>query len=514
MILKDLIQDMDRGEPGLKAAGPVLEEDALHLEITSVHYRAQDVKPGGLFVAIPGHMADGHDFIDQAQKNGASAVAVQKEVDTDLLTLRVHDTRKALAGIAANFYGRPSQDLFIVGITGTNGKTTTSYLIENILAKAGYHTGVIGTINYRFSGKEYKNPVTTPESLDLQRILAQMKESGITHVIMEVSSHALDLHRTDHCWIDVGVFTNLTQDHLDYHQDMDAYWTCKKKLFTDILNSGPKKGRTKAVINGEDPKGKELDGLLAMDKITTGFSSPNKVRPEITKNGQSGMAGRIITPGGSFDFSSSLVGRFNQQNILNAVGVGWAMGISMEAMKYGIQDTLSIPGRLESIQNPTGRHVYVDFAHTPDALKNVLLALKAVSDRKMICIFGCGGDRDTGKRPQMGEIAGKHCDIAVVTSDNPRTEAPEDIIRQIIKGVRTAGREEHEAAAFMNNAELRGYVVEPDRKKAIRLGISIAEPGDTVLIAGKGHETYQILGKNTISFDDREEARKALKQQK
>jgi UDP-N-acetylmuramyl-tripeptide synthetase len=481
-------------------------------DIASLHARAQNVQPGGLFVAIQGYAADGHDYIGQALEKGAVAVVVQKPVNlsSGIPLIEVEDTRRALAALAACFYGHPSEKLVVVGITGTNGKTTTSYLVERILLQAGYAPGVIGTVNYRYAGETYDNPVTTPESLDLQRILDRMLAAGVTHVVLEVSSHALDLHRVDGCWMDVGVFTNLSQDHLDYHKDMERYWRCKKTLFTDILRSGPKHKRAAAVINRNDPKGEELARIAGLKKITVGDAPDNTVRSDISKQDLSGIAGRIDTPAGSFDFRSALVGRYNCENILCAAGVAVALDIPTAAIKAGIENAAVIPGRLEPIPNQEQRFVYVDYAHTPDALRNVLAALTAIAGRRVLCVFGCGGDRDRGKRPQMGKIAAQMCDLAVVTSDNPRSEAPLVIIDQILVGTRQVCRREYSAVELGNGTPEKGYAVEPDRRKAIRLAIAASRPGDTVLIAGKGHETYQILGGKTIAFDDRTVAAQAL----
>jgi len=377
-------------------------------DISSVHYRAQDVKPGGLFVAIPGLAADGHDFIDQARMRGALAIISQKPVQPDnsvtqntgqvkakqikknLTIIEVDNSRKALAEISAAFFGNPSQKLNIIGITGTNGKTTTAYLIESMLSTAGLKTGVIGTINYRYMGKVFENPVTTPESLDLQKIMSEMLKEGVTHVVLEVSSHAIDLFRVENCWIDTGVFTNLTQDHLDYHGDMNSYWLCKKRMFAEYLPSGPKKERALAVINRDNPKGRELFNILPVRGISTGHSADNTIWPKNIKHDLSGIAGNISTPAGSFDFKSPLVGKHNIENILSATGVGTSLDLSLDDIKAGIENVFFIPGRLERITGNNGRFVYVDYAHTPDALGNVLTSLKAVSDKKIICVFDAG----------------------------------------------------------------------------------------------------------------------------
>ena len=482
-------------------------------EIRSIHYRSQDVKPGGLFVAIAGLAADGHDYIDDAIESGAVAVVSQKEIKGKTLNIRVADTRQALADIATCFFGNPSERLTVIGITGTNGKTTSAYLVESILQQAGFEVGVIGTINYRYAGQIFDNPITTPESLDLQRILADMLRTGVSHVVMEASSHAIDLCRIRNCRFDVAVFINLSQDHLDFHGDMESYWASKKKLFTEYLVEGPKKGHAVAVINCDDKKGSELVEILKVPVIKTG-SGPGVSITVCANNARfdrNGIAGEIATPGGKFDFESRLVGKHNLENILCAAGVGSALNLAVEDLKSGIEAVSVIPGRLEHIENDVGRFVYVDYAHTPNALENVIRALSAVMQRRMICVFGCGGDRDKDKRPLMGEIAARLCDLSVVTSDNPRTEDPMAIIAQILEGTRKANSREYSASALKDGFEEKGYVVESDRQQAIQLGIAVSEAGDTVLIAGKGHETYQILGTSTIAFDDREEARKALR---
>ncbi|MBW1724966.1 MAG: UDP-N-acetylmuramoyl-L-alanyl-D-glutamate--2,6-diaminopimelate ligase, partial [Deltaproteobacteria bacterium] len=345
-------------------------------EIGSIHYRAQDVEPGGLFIAIKGLVADGHDFIDDALSRGASAIVTQKPVNRESVIIEVENTRRALATISGRFYSNPAEKLFLIGITGTNGKTTTAFLIEQILSQAGINVGVIGTLNYRYSGKTFQNPITTPESLDLQKILAQMLEEGITHVVMEVSSHALDLDRVFNCKFDLAVFTNLTQDHLDYHKDMESYWSCKKRLFTEIL--GPKSGnyRAMAVINHNDEKGKQLIHMLEaksdeISVLSAGFSDKTGIWAERFDYNLTGISGRISTPEGFFEFKSSLVGQHNLENLLCATGIGIALDVSLDIIKKAIESVVAVPGRLETIPNDNNRFVYVDYAHTPDALENV-----------------------------------------------------------------------------------------------------------------------------------------------
>jgi UDP-N-acetylmuramoyl-L-alanyl-D-glutamate--2,6-diaminopimelate ligase/murE/murF fusion protein len=503
--------------------GGMPQADLIDMDIESIHYRAQEVQPGGMFVAIKGQTADGHDFMHQAVQKGAAAVVIQKEpsqpylnqclaraVQTEAIIIKVPDTRKAMADLAARFYGEPSEDMTLIGITGTNGKTTVAYLIESILLKAGHKTGVIGTINYRYADQTFNNPMTTPESPDLHRILAQMRAAGVTHVVMEASSHAMDLYRVRGCWFDVAVFTNLSQDHLDFHGNMQAYWSSKKKLFTDYLAQGPKMERAVAVINCNDPRGRELTDSLPMRVVKTGSNPDCEIRIENYQCELIGTTGKAATPGGSFDFKTPLVGVHNVENILNATGVGSALKIGPSAIKEGIEALSAIPGRLESITNNTGRYVYVDYAHTPDALENAVSAIKEIAPARIICVFGCGGDRDQKKRPLMGEVVARLCDLAIVTSDNPRTENPLAIIEQILPGVRQARGVEYSPGDLRNGYEAKGSVVEPDRRRAIELGINVSRPDDAVLIAGKGHETYQIIGNTTIDFDDREEARKVL----
>jgi murE/murF fusion protein len=484
-------------------------------EIISIHYKAQDVKPGGLFVAIPGLVADGHEFIDEALSKGASVLVTQKLVERESVVIEVENSRKALSTISSRYYSNPSEKLTMIGITGTNGKTTTARLIEGMLLEAGIKAGVIGTLNYRYSGKMYENPMTTPESLDLQKILAEMVNDGITHAVMEVTSHAIDQDRIYDCSFDIKVFTNLSQDHLDYHGDMTSYWLCKKRMFTGIFEPGSNEGKVFAILNHNDERGKELINELEerpgeQAVISVGFSDSNAIWPQDFSYDMTGITGNISTHAGAFQFKSPLVGRYNLENILSTVGVGVALNLSLKTIKAGIEAVNIVPGRLEPIPNDHNRFVYVDYAHTPDALKNVLSALRASAGGRLICVFGCGGNRDKTKRPQMGQIAGKLSDLTVVTSDNPRTEQPLEIINQILEGTDKTTTNAYIPSDLKTGFQKKGYVVEPDRRRAIQLAILVSRPGDTVLIAGKGDETYQIIGDRTIAFDDRKEAEQAL----
>jgi len=480
--------------------------------VGSLHYGSREVVPGGIFFAIPGFAADGHAYIDDACRRGALAVVAEKQLETGIPVLQVVNSRAALALAAAAFYGRPSEALTVIGLTGTNGKTTVSYLVENMLRQAGLPSGVIGTVNYRYGDQIMPAARTTPESLDLQRILAEMRRHGVTHVVMEVASHGLDLHRVDACHFDVAAFTNLTQDHLDFHGDMERYWASKKSLFTRHLFQGTKVPRARAVLNREDPHGRALAAELAGERSVTTFgrTTASDIWPDIKRNDLNGLEAVLHTPRGSIAMTSPLVGAHNLENILAAAGCGLALGLPLADIRAGIAATRAVPGRLEPIPDRHGRFVYVDYAHTPDALENVLRALDALRQRRLICVFGCGGDRDRRKRPLMGEIAARLSDLAVVTSDNPRTEDPLAIINDALEGVRRAAPQALTAEEVHNGFEPPGHIVVPDRREAIALAIRSAQPGDTVLIAGKGHETYQIIGRTTIPFDDREEARRAL----
>jgi UDP-N-acetylmuramoyl-L-alanyl-D-glutamate--2,6-diaminopimelate ligase len=373
--------------------------------------------------------------------------------------------------------------------------------------------GVIGTVNYRYREKQYPNPLTTPESLDLQRILAEMRSAGVTHVVMEVSSHGVALDRVWNCWFDVGVFTNLSQDHLDFHGDMEHYWSCKKMFFTHCLTSGPKSGNVKAVINTEHDRGRELEREISdiMTVIPVSRADTGMVHPLHLRLDQKGIKGVIQSPAGEVAIDSQLVGRFNLENIVCAAGVAAALDVSKGDMERGITSLTHVPGRLEPIVNNAKRHVFVDYAHTPDALENVLATLREILPGRLICIFGCGGDRDKTKRSQMGRIVIQYADLAIITSDNPRTENPDSIIADILKGVESSALHQYQPAEIVKGFEEKGFAVEPDRDKAIILGIGTSREGDAVLIAGKGHETYQIIGKQVFPFDDRVKAARALK---
>ena len=483
-------------------ASSSLKEDP---EIYAVCYSSKDVVPGSLFVAIKGLQSDGYEYISDALRKGAVAVLAEKPYPSH--TLVTENTRKALPEISARFYEDPSQKITLIGVVGTNGKTTTTYLLESILEAAGYNVGVIGTINYRYNDNAYGNPMTTPESTDVQRILMQMYEQGVTHAIMEVSSHSIDLHRVDACAFDVGIFTNFTQDHLDYHQTMDAYWHAKETFFTTILAESSKENRT-AVINANDPKGKVLSEKTHIPYLFTGMDPAYDIFIKIEDHTINGITGCLFNGNEKIQIHSSLCGDFNIENISSAAGGARALQVSMDAVQKGIAALKGVPGRLEKVENNSNRYVFVDYAHTPDALKHALETLRNVSDRRLICVFGCGGNRDTQKRPLMGNISTKLADITIITTDNPRSEDPASILRDIEKGI------DSHIPKWETKKEIdlstHGYMVIADRKKAIQTAIQIATETDVVLIVGKGHENYQILGDRTIYFDDYTEAKNAL----
>jgi UDP-N-acetylmuramoyl-L-alanyl-D-glutamate--2,6-diaminopimelate ligase len=435
---------------------------------------------------------------------------------TGTVLIRVADVRRAMGLWSAYFFGAPSRRLRLVGITGTNGETTCSYLVESMAAAAGMTPGVIGTINYRYGAHHIPSHHTTPESVDLESLLADMVRSGVNAVAMEVSSHALAQERVRGLEFDAALFTNLSRDHLDYHASMEDYFAAKSKLFTDYLAGGGKPKRS-AVIYGPDPHGAELVEMIrgtGLEIWTYGEESQWNVHPVDVQSDVAGLRGKIRAADRAIEFSSSMIGAANLQNILGATAVACALGLKSEAIAAGIERLAAVPGRLEKVENKKGVSVLVDYAHTPDALEKVLLAVRPLTQRRVFAVFGCGGDRDRGKRPVMGEIAARLSDVVVVTSDNPRTEDPVSITAEIEAGLRRSGKAKippPELGTGSGQLETEnGYYVEPDRRAAIRAALASARPGDVVLIAGKGHEDYQILGKRKIDFDDRKVAREEL----
>ena len=468
--------------------------------------------PGALFFALKGAAADGHRFIGQAEEAGAAAVLLENErfAPAGIPWIKAADGRAAMARVAAAFNGNPTARLPLIGITGTNGKTTTTYLIEAMLTAAGTPAAVLGTIAYRFGDVCIEASHTTPESTELQAALRQLADAGAASFVMEVSSHALEQKRVDGCHFDVGVFSNLTRDHLDYHGDMERYFAAKLRLFRELLRPDGVKPHRRAVVNLDDPSGRAVAAAAACPVVTYGIDHAADVTPHDVSLTVSGISGVLVTPAGEISFSSRLLGRFNLSNILAAAGAGIALGLPPEAIRAGIERHATVPGRLERVENTRGVTCLVDYAHTGDALENVLTTVRQIAAGRIITVFGCGGDRDNGKRPVMGRIAAHYSDLAIVTSDNPRTEDPMAIITQILAGIEPMGLKQLPTEAVTADFTGPCFSVCENRREAIRLASRAARPGDIILLAGKGHEDYQILGTVKYHFDDREEAARAL----
>jgi UDP-N-acetylmuramoyl-L-alanyl-D-glutamate--2,6-diaminopimelate ligase len=460
---------------------------------TALTCDSRSILPGSLFVALRGSVYDGHQFVKDAADAGAGAAVVDTVCESvDLPQIRVSDTLAALPRIAANFYGHPSRAMRMIGITGSNGKTTSTLILENILQGYGESVGLIGTIEYHYANQKIEASNTTPLPHELQRLLHEMLQAGCTCVVMEVSSHGLVLHRVDEIVYDIALFTNLSQDHLDFHKDMDDYREAKKLLFTHHL-----KPDGLIILNRDDQAGRTYEQELTHQNILTySIRCDADFRATEIQLGIDGSQFNLHTPGGSREIETRLIGRHNVENLLGVTAAAWAYGVPLDRIVEGIQTFNAVPGRLESIENSIGAQVVVDYSHTPDALEKCLEALQAIPHERIITIFGCGGDRDRKKRPLMGEIALRLSDVTIVTSDNPRTEDPDRIIEDIVAGM-TSGK---------------SYRVIPDRHEAIRAGVEELDTGDILLIAGKGHENYQILGRQKVHFDDREEARRYLRE--
>jgi UDP-N-acetylmuramoyl-L-alanyl-D-glutamate--2,6-diaminopimelate ligase len=468
------------------------------------------VQAGDLFVAVPGTKSDGARFVSDALVNGAAAIVAEREptpaelAGRDVAWIVVPNARRALGLVAANHFGA-ARELALTGVTGTNGKTTFTYLLEAILAAAGRRPGVVGTVTYRYGGQAVAAPLTTPGALALHSLFADMRRVGTTDAVMEVSSIALDQSRVAGCRYRVAALTNVTQDHLDYHGTMERYFEAKTILFRELLAPDGV-----AVLFADREDGRRMRPHVRGNVLTLSTSGADgaDVRVVDCRLDDRGIHASFATPAGRLDIQSRLVGDFNLANLTLAVGAALGLGLPLSAIAAGIAEQGGVPGRLERVDNDAGVLCLVDYAHTPDALERAMAAVRPVTRGRLIVVFGCGGDRDPGKRPIMGEAAGRQADLAVVTSDNPRTEDPRRILEMVVDGVRRSGAAERSAAEL--RAAERGYHVEIDRRLAIRLAIAAARPGDTVLLAGKGHEDYQILGTQKIHFDDREEATAAF----
>lgn len=467
-------------------------------DVTSISYDSREAKPGGLFVAFKGQRFDGHGFIADAVGRGAVAVvaddaAAIERLCPDVPVVLVPDSRRAMPVLAATFYDHPSRRLKLVGVTGTKGKTTTTYLIEGALRHSGLLAGVVGTLGARIGGRSVPLDRTTPESVDLQDLLAQMVSAGAYAAAMEVSSHALAMRRTEGCEYDAGVFTNLTHDHLDFHGSLEEYLQTKLTLFSEYPRSSGKKFT--AVVNADDPACERVREAVCGDVITYGIRNPADLQAESVSADATGVAFRLVSQAGRMQVRLSLGGMFNVYNSLAATGAALALGLEMTNVIAGLESVSAVDGRFESVDCGQDFAVIVDYAHSPDSLDSVLKSARELTDGRLICLFGCGGDRDRMKRPVMGRIAAELADICIVTSDNPRSEEPAEIIAEILEG--------------MNGTQTAVEAI-ADRRDAIRYALDAAQPGDLVLIAGKGHETYQIFRDQTIHFDDREVARELL----
>lgn len=481
MDLREILNDAE-----LKSQGKVKA-----LNINKVTDDSRQVSPGDLFVAVKGHSMDASEFIDSAIKRGARAIVTEKDFEPPkgVVKILVDDTRAAMSVIADNFYGHPSRWLKVVGVTGTNGKTTITYLIEGMIKAAGSDAGVIGTINYRFKERVLPARNTTPGPLELQRILAEMVKSRIGYAVMEVSSHSLDQGRVERVLFDVAIFTNLTSDHLDYHKTADNYFNAKTKLFDKLKTKGT------AILNIDDKRIASLKESIKRRVISYGIKGKCDVTAKDIKLSMDGTKFIVKAPGMSFEIYTKLIGMHNVSNILASVAAALALKIPKEAIIKGIRSVERVNGRLDAIETVQPFKVFVDFAHTEDALFNVLSLLREVAKSRIITVFGCGGDRDRTKRPLMGRVACEYSDRVIITSDNPRFEEPKSIIDEIESGIKDK---------FSN------YDIVIDRKDAIAKALSMASKGDIVIIAGKGHESCQIIKERVIPFDDREIALEIL----
>jgi UDP-N-acetylmuramoyl-L-alanyl-D-glutamate--2,6-diaminopimelate ligase len=468
------VSDLAAIIPGAQISGP-------DKDIASVKMNSSNIQPGDAFIAVKGSVTDGHNYIPDAITAGAGIIICNHEGCTALpgaTFIRVADTKSALRAVLPVLYPHAT-GVSLIGITGTNGKTTTTYLMEAVLKDAGINPGVLGTINMRYADVTIASAITTPGPIELFESLETMSSAGVDACIMEVSSHALDQDRLAGIRFDYAIFTNLSQDHLDYHRDMDTYFLAKKRLFEDYLAGV-------AIINIDDPYGQELANGLE-NPITYGHLPGAMIRTTSLEHTPSGLTVRLATPDGPVVLNSFLLGDINVYNIMATVALCRAMGIDMQSVISGIGTLKSVPGRMERVDNPYGLKIIVDYAHTPAALETALASAKGLTTGRLIAVFGCGGDRDQAKRPMMGKIASELADVLIVTSDNPRTEDPRAIIDDISEGI-------------TDNAHV---MVEPDRAEAIKLAVTSMENDDCLIIAGKGHEDYQIIGTAKKPFDDK-----------
>ncbi|MEA3560264.1 MAG: UDP-N-acetylmuramoyl-L-alanyl-D-glutamate--2,6-diaminopimelate ligase [Candidatus Omnitrophota bacterium] len=469
-----------------------LEQGFAEIDIAGLSDNSRSVKEGYLFIAVAGSRFDGHNFVKQAVSKGARAVILEQDIPLekkDVSKILVPDTKKILPKLASRFYEYPSSNVKVIGITGTNGKTTTSYLSDSILSRKAISSARVGTINRRFKDKIIPAGLTTPGAVDLQSFLSRMIFDNIDCLILEVSSHSLSQHRVDCIDFDLGVFTNLTRDHLDYHRTMDNYFNTKAKFF-ECLSS-----RSRAIINIDDSYGEMLVNRTKADVLTYGMDSPADIRGKIKKISFDGTTFDVQTPKGRLAVEMKLVGKFNVYNALAAIGIALSMKVDLATITAALRDFEGVEGRLQEIKTGQPFKVFIDYAHTSDALENLLYTLQPLKQAGIITIFGCGGMRDSSKRPLMGKTAQQFSDYVILTSDNPRGEDPLEIIAQIRSGM---------------DSQRGNYKIIPDRYQAIKEGLYRAEKNDIVVIAGKGHESYQIIGNKKIAFDDNKVVREIL----
>lgn len=466
----------------------------INIDIKDVVYDSRKVTPGCVFICISGFKVDGHKYIADAIEKGAVAAVIEKDVEAEGITIvKVKNTRSIMPNMGSNFYKHPTNKLKLIGITGTNGKTTTTYLIESILEQAHKKASIIGTISIKMGKVEIPSSRTTPESIDLQQLFREMLDKDMEYSIMEVSSHALDLGRVDNCNYRIGIFTNLTQDHLDYHIDFDNYRNAKKKLFYKTTHAN--------IINIDDMHGRIIADEIKQLKtplITYGIDHKADIMAKNIKIDVKGVKFTLVTPKYSIELQNKTPGRFSVYNCLAAAAAAYVEGIDKNIIEEGLYNISNVPGRSEVVDIDKPFTVIIDYAHSPDSLENILSSVRQYTKGKIITVFGCGGDREKEKRPIMGEVAGRLSDYCVITSDNPRSEEPESIIKQVEQGI------------ISTNCD---YICIENRRDAIKYALAIAREKDVVLLAGKGHETYQVLKDSTIHFDEREVIRELIREE-
>jgi UDP-N-acetylmuramoyl-L-alanyl-D-glutamate--2,6-diaminopimelate ligase len=501
MLMKDG-QTMKKLSDILTQVQPIEVNGDANRQISSLVCDSRLVEPNSVFFALPGSLVDGFEFIPQALAQGATTVVAEREMNpvSGVTFVLVNNVRQAMAKMSAAFYAQPTLGIPVIGITGTNGKTTTTYLLEAILQQAGYRPAVFGTIACRCGDVCYASSHTTPESIDLMRMMHEFREQGANAFVMEVSSHALEQHRVDGVDFNLGIFTNLTPEHLDYHHDLENYFKSKKRLFTELLDDGT------ALINNDDTFGQRL--LEHNDHWISYGRKSAQVSPLQINVNRKGIHGSFKTPQGDVVIDSKMIGDFNVSNLLAAVSAAQQLGIENAIISTGIAAMPQVPGRLEAVVNNRNVLALVDYAHTGDALEQVLTTLANLDAGRRYSLVGCGGDRDPSKRPVMAATAVTYSDLSILTSDNPRTEDPLLILKQMKQGALKAGSKELTFDQARNGEN--GFVIIPDRREAINFACQLVTSGDLLLVAGKGHEDYQILGTKKVHFDDREELIRAL----